>query len=240
MKIRRSEWDYSWLIDSLAREVSLCRCYEYARYALLSAAPEPSFIFPQTLPAGALPHLFAAKQILGPIFTLASYLPAKVTFPQLPYRQARELFPGPPQILETLIQDFRDAAFPSYEKLEFYVRIGALAQAQELIAQLKATPPAPRPKRGAGARIRQERTDLKCLGALKLLEAMNALRASCHTEEALGKALFGKESEWSRARARAERTLAPYREEAALLLQALDEKRELESFSYYSGKPQID
>jgi hypothetical protein len=129
----------------------------------------------------------------------------------------------------------------SVEKLEFYVAAGALEKAQELVRQLNAKPPPPLSKRGAGARIRQEQTDLKYLGALKLLEYMSAREASRHTEKAVGKSLFSKESEWSRAKARAQRTLAPYRKEAALLLQALDEKRVLNSFSFGSGEtPKID
>jgi hypothetical protein len=223
--------------------VSLCRFYEHARYALLSTAADPLIIFPSIFPAGAFPHLHAAKQILGPTFCLVCFLPAKVKFPQMPYRQARKLLPGDPQTLSAIIEEFCAAETPTYEKLEFYVLAGAFEKARELVAQLnelKAKPPSPLPKRGAGARIRQERTDLKYLGATKLLRCMTAPEAERHTEEALGKPLFGNESEWSRAKARAQRTLAPYRAEAALLCKALGEKRSLKSFSYSGGDPQIN
>jgi hypothetical protein len=50
---------------------------------------------------------------------------------------------------------------------------------------------------------------------------MNAPQAIKHTALALGKPLFNNESEWSRAKARAQSTLAPYREEAAFLLKHL-------------------
>jgi hypothetical protein len=161
----------------------------------------------------------------------------------MPYRQARKLLPGDPPALSAIIEEFCAAETPSQEKLEFYVLAGALGKARELVAQLgelKANPPPPLSKRGAGARIRQERTDLKYLGATKLLRCMTAPEAARHTEEALGKPLLRNESEWSRAKARAQRTLAPYRAEAAFLCKALGEKRVLKSFSYSGGNPQID
>jgi hypothetical protein len=258
---RRSEWDYSWLKDSPA-EVSLCHRYEHARYALLHAAPDSRFVFPKDLPFGAIPHLFSPKPNMGPIFYLATCLPEKVKFPQMTYREARKLFTFDPERLVATIEEFCTAERPTLEKLEFYLRLslsekdldlpahlkanppvpllGAIEKAQAVLTQLKSQPPPPLPKRGAGARIRQERTALKCLAAAKLLDSMKALKAITHTAETLGRPLFNNESEWSRARKRARKALEPYHAEANILCQALSEKRTLKSLTYLGGKLQID
>jgi hypothetical protein len=233
---RRKEWDYSWLRDFPA-EVSLCHRYEHARYALLRAANDPQFVFPSDLSFGALPQLFATKETLGPIFSLASCLPAKAKFPQIPYRQARELLTVNPA---ALIAEFCTAALPTQQKVNFYVQIGAGEKAADVLAQLKALPTPPSPKRGAGARIRQESTALKYLAATKLLDSMTAPEAITHTAKTLDQPLFNNESEWSRARKRARKALEPYHAEAAVLWQALSEKRVLKSYFQLDGKTQIE
>jgi len=108
---------------------------------------------------------------------------------------------------------------------------------EKLLAQLPAQA---RPKRGAGARIRQDKTDLRCLGALKLLSTMSAPKAIKHTEAVLERPLFNTEPEWSRAKGRALRNLATYQTEAEALVRAFNEKRKLISFSYLEGKTDVE
>jgi hypothetical protein len=100
-------------------------------------------------------------------------------------------------------------------------------KAEKLLVEARNSLPSyERPKRGAGARIRQDKTALKDLGALKLLEGMHAPEAMRYTEEFLGKPLFGHESQWSRARSRAKANLSyrygcSFREEARVLHRAM-------------------
>jgi hypothetical protein len=199
---RRSEWDYNWLKD-FPSEVSLCHRYEHARYALLCAAPDPRFVFPRDLPFGDNQFLW------GPVLCLLHGLPEKIKFPQMPYRDARELLDCQPETLAAMIDEFSHPAVQNEQTLTLPSKEINRQQAEEIIARFKR-----HLKRGAGARIRQERTDLKYLGATKLLDSMKALEAIAHTAEALGRPLFSNESEWSRAQKRARTTLEPYYEEA--------------------------
>jgi hypothetical protein len=209
---RPSEWDYSWL-DSFRTEVSFCCFYEYARYALLVAAPNSQFVFPTF---GAGPYLWGPiLELWGPILCLSYGLPEKVKFPQMPYREARKFFTVDSETMSATIEVFSHRAAQSKETLVISHKEINRQQAEEILAQFK------RRHRGAGARIRQERTDLKCLGATKLLDCMTAPDAIAHTIEALGRPLFKNESEWSRAQKRARTTLEPYCAEATDLYQAL-------------------
>src|SRR5260221_3494066 len=98
-------------------------------------------------------------------------------------------------------------------------------KAEELLALTRNSLPwYERPRRGAGARIRVDKTALKDLGAMKLLEVMHAPEAMSHTEAFLGKPLFGHESEWSRARSRATERLWPYRKEAQALYRVISRR----------------
>jgi hypothetical protein len=237
---RRREWDYNWLKDFPA-ELSLARHYEFARYALLRVANDPQFVFPDGLPFGAMPYLVANKAILGPILSLAANLAAKVKFPQMIYREARELLTVNPATLAAMIAEFSNAERPTQQKVNTYLRSGAAEKAAEVLAQLDAKSPAPKPKCGAGARNRREQTDLKYLGATKLLDSpMIAPDAIVLTTDTLGRPLLANESEWSRARRCADKILEPYHAEAAVLWQALSEKRVLKSASYLDGKIQIE
>jgi hypothetical protein len=209
---RRSEWDYDWL-KGVPSEVSLCHRYEHARYALLRVANDPQFVFPRNPPFGANEYLWK------PIFCLLYWLPEKVKFPQMPYRDARNLLDCQPETLVAKIEDVW--AVETEQKLAMPINV-TRQEAEEMLAQHRRTLPTTlRPKRGAGGRIRQERTDLKCLGATKLLSLKTAPYAIALTTEALGRPLFKNESEWSRAQKRARTTLEPYCAEAADLYQAL-------------------
>jgi hypothetical protein len=259
---RRSEWDYSWLA-SIPAEARLCRIYEYARYALLLL--DPKVVFPQSLPPGALPHLFAARKSIGPIFFLGCFCPTN--FPQTPYRHARSHWKFEPDILfslglgrpcffdpegcllltrwtfdpEMLVAMIEWYSDPLTERTRSFIGPKEPATAKQLSEKLLAQLPAQaRPKRGAGARIRQDKTDLNCLGALKLLSIMSAPEAINHTEKALSRPLFSNESEWSRGKRRALRNLAPYQIEAEALFRAFNEKRKLTSFSYLEGKTDVE
>jgi hypothetical protein len=249
---RPSEWDYSWLA-SVPVEVRLCRIYEYARYALLSLDPE--FVFPQSLPPGASPHLLAAP--LGPILFLGCFCPTN--FPSAPYRYARSHWKFEPDILvslglcnpfavprwtfdpEMMVAMIEGYCDPLLERTQHCI-VPKDATAKQLSEKLLAQLPAQaRPKRGAGARLRQDKTDLRCLAALKLLSIMSAPEAIKHTEAVLlERPLFYTESEWSRAKGRALRNLAPYQTEAEALFRAFHEKRKLISFSYLGGKSEIE
>jgi hypothetical protein len=79
------------------------------------------------------------------------------------------------------------------------------------------------PRRGAGARVRQAKTGLKALGALKLRSIMSAPEAIEHTAQSLGHPLYSFESQWSRAQKQARANLAPYHAEAAVLWEAFGE-----------------
>jgi len=248
---RRSEWDFSWL-ETFPAEVSLGCIYEHARYALISI--DRSFLFPKRIRGAAMPYLLPACHILGPAFFLGCFCPTN--FPQMPYRDARERWKFDPamlwalglgtrwtfdpKLLVELIEDYSDPLVPIERKLELCVPINASRkQLESLLAQARnELAPALRPKRGAGARIRQDKTALKHLGATKLLEVLTAPAAIKHTEEVLGRPLFHTEAEWSRAGTRVRKNLEPYRAEAALLHQALSEKRKLVHFSYLNGNPE--
>jgi hypothetical protein len=57
---------------------------------------------------------------------------------------------------------------------------------------------------GAKAPIRQMKTDLRCLGALRLLRRMTVENAKAETKKILGAPLYSNPSDWSRAKKRAE------------------------------------
>src|SRR5258708_39747479 len=105
-----------------------------------------------------------------------------------------------------------------------------------ILAQITKRYPQPQVKRGAGARVREAKVSLKNLGALKLRHLMSAPEAIRYTEKILGRPLFAAESQWSRARKQAGKTLRPFHAEAAALLEACSEKRSFNGFSYQDGK----
>jgi hypothetical protein len=149
---RRSEWDYSWL-KSFPAEVSLAHRYEHARYAILRAAPDHEFVYLRDSPFANLTHLW------GPVFCLLHGLPETIKFPQMSYRQARQLLNGPPETLAEQIDEFSHPGAPREQTLPMPYKEINRQQAAEILARFKR-----HLKRGAGARIRQEQTDLKCLG----------------------------------------------------------------------------
>jgi hypothetical protein len=237
----RIEWDYSWLAD-LPGEVSLCCVYEYCRYALLSI--NSSFVFSKSIPPARAIYLIRLHpNSFGAATYFSSHYPASLRFPQMPYLRARELFAFDPQSALSIIDG---SQYDFGHKLELRLPPSATSRqkAIELLAEARNDlPPCERPKRGAGARIRQDKTALKDLGALKLLEVMHVPEAMRHTEGFLGKPLFAHESQWSRARSRARATLGDdpgdccvpprllrccggysFREEARLWLRAMNRR----------------
>lgn len=209
---RPSEWDYSWL-NEYPSEASLAHLYEYARYALLVAAPDPRFVFPDCFGAG--PYQWGEiLELWGPLLCLLYDLPKKVKFPQMTYREARQ-FLACGETTTATIEVFSQRAVQSEQKLAIHYKEVNQQQAEDILARLK------RPHTcGAGARIRQDRTDLKCLGATKLLDCRTAPDAIALTADILGRPLYKNESDWSQARKRACAILEPYRVEAADLYRA--------------------
>jgi hypothetical protein len=237
---RRSEWDYSWVRQlQIPAEVILCCIYEHCRYALLKL-PE-DFAFPKDgINSGALPHLFADLKFVGPIFVLGASCPPKCNFPFDPYRAARKQIGIEPEALLELLDDFSDPR--RYQEIAIRLSPHATRVVSEdiLAGQRKRfSGSLARPKRGAGARVRQGGVALKYLGAHKLRELMTAPEAMCHTAESLGEPLLATEAQWSRARKGARKNLAPYQAEAEVLLRAFAEKRELSSFTYWKGKSEV-
>jgi hypothetical protein len=178
---------FSWL-EALPAEVSLGCIYEHARYALISI--DRSFLFPKRIPLAAMPHFLQAWNILGSTFFLGCFCP--MNFSQMPYRDARKRWKFDPamlwalglgthwtfdpKVLVDVIEWYSDPLVPIERKLEFCVPFNtSRQQLEDLLAQVRnKLAPALRPKRGAGARIRQDKTALKHLGATKLLDLMTA------------------------------------------------------------------
>jgi hypothetical protein len=211
--------------------VHLCRIYEYCRYALLLL--EGSILFPKAISPAVLPQLLRASDIVGPISFLGFNCPA-LHFPEMPYRRARELWKPTremlwifglklnwrfdPEMLVAMIEWFANPLVPSEQKLELILPEYANRRlAEDLLSQVRK-----KLKRGAGARIRQDKTALKYLGATKLLAVMSVPEAIEHTERVLGHPLFFNESEWSRAKGRALQNLQVFHDEALLLQQAFN------------------
>jgi hypothetical protein len=246
MKIwrRPSEWDYSWTaaLKSPA-EVILCSIFEYSRYTVQCLGER--FSFPsgeEDLSHSMLPHLLkaASSNILGPIFFLSIYSPARFNFPLDPYRIARKQVRFDPEMFLRRLEDFANPSAPDEIRLPVNAT-RKMYEAAWILAQIRKRFPQLPVKRGAGARVRQAKVALKNLGALKLRHLMSAAEAIRYTEKIRGHPLFGAESQWSRARKAAEQTLRPYHAEAAVLLEATGEKRSWSGLSCYpDGKWEVD
>jgi hypothetical protein len=185
-----------------------------------------------------LPHLLKAASSIGPIFSLSIYSPAQFNFPLDPYRVARKQVRFDPETFLRLIDDFSNPLL--YQNIQIHLPPDVTrARSENILARERkrfSSGPLAGPKRGAGARVRQAKVALKNLGALKLRHLMSAPEAIRYTEKILGRPLFAAESQWSRARKQAGKTLRPFHAEAAALVEACSEKRSLSGFSYQDGK----
>ena len=218
---RQSEWDYSWVekLPSPA-DVILCSIYEHARYALLSLPGSFSFPRGEHLSAATL----VAKGIGGPIFFLGMECPESFKFPHNPYRVARkrtkafdpEDFLGLLDSLSNPLLYRNDLTYlPSDATRARSGNILATQRNRSGCGSLAV------PRRGAGARVRQAKSSIKALGALKLRSIMSAPEAIEHTAaQRSGDPLFRFESQWSRAQKQARANLRPYQAEAARLWKA--------------------
>jgi hypothetical protein len=191
---RQSEWDYSWIARvGGPAEVILCSICEYSRFALQCLPEKIPIDKDKDCVLNAYSHLFAMRDP-----DLKSLGP--ILFLGLEC-STRSNFLLDPYRLIRRVGRFDPETF--LRRLDDFSGISG-------------------PKRrGAGARVRQAKTALKTLGALKLLQLMSAREAIGYTDQLLGRPLFAHESQWSRARHTAEQVAAPYHAEAAVLLRAI-------------------
>ena len=238
---RPSEWNYRWTNRLSVAETILCSIHEHSRYALACLPEQFSFPRGKEVPFSALPHLLGAADtnILGPIFFLLVHYPTPFNFPLDPYRVARKKVQFDPEIFLRELDEFSLPSAPDEIQLPLNATL-AMCENILALAQMRKRYPQPAVKRGAGARVRQARTALKYLGALKLRSLMKTSKAIRHTEQALGQPLFSTESQWSRALKAAKANMCPFNAEAAVLLKAFSEKRSLRGFNCRAGKLATD
>jgi hypothetical protein len=210
-----TDWSFRWLLVTSDREkVTLARHYEYAREALLRFDPniklssQPGKLATVWYSMGWL----QAGYYFGPIFTIwASSVLARIDFPRMSFAAACAKL---------------KAQNRSENLLSYAVEEWALPKP---LAKMTS----PSPNTGAGAQIRRHKTDLKCLGAIRLLRHLGGkddgidaqsrnsgiarkLRSSVVadamvlSQERLGAPLLFPEQKWELARRRVEATLAGY------------------------------
>lgn len=209
-----AEWNFSAILASSDRiEVALCRHYEYVREALLRFDPKiklaPNPEKSATIWYGR--NMLENGYYPGAIFTIwDSCFMAGIDFPCLSFLEARA----------KLRAQNRSENLLSYVTDEEWIP----TLLQKMATRLPGT--------GAGAPIRQQKTDLKYLGAARLLrhlagsngmnvEGQNsstALKprsslicdAIVFSEKALGKPLLLPEQKWQQAYRRVEEIVAGY------------------------------
>jgi hypothetical protein len=203
----KAEWNFSAILASSDRiEVALCRHYEYVREALLRFDPKIK-LAPKTEKSATIwygGNMLENGYYPGAIFTIwDSCFMAGIDFPCLSFLEARA----------KLRAQNRSENLSSYVTAEEWIP----TLLQKMATRLPGT--------GAGALIRQQKTetDLNSLGAARLLRHLAGsdgttrkprssliYDAILYSEKALGKPLLLPEQKWQRAYRRVEEIVAGY------------------------------